>query len=178
MPRRGPRQSESIGEYLFCRRTVVSGEVLLQPSNLLIPHLLLEEVPFRSGQRKWEDVDWLLRAGRREGTGLEFIPEVLSIWHCENGRRETMSGTPDWKYLFDWAMENRDLFTEETYSGVLLTNIAQEAARQGDFRAALHLLREAVTRGAPNVVQFGWFFLGFLPGLFCRWIYTKGLGAH
>jgi glycosyltransferase involved in cell wall biosynthesis len=160
MPRRAPQPGETVCEYLFCRRTVLPGEVLLQSSNLFAPRALLTLVPLCSGQRKWEDTDWLLRTQEIEGTGLEFIPEVLSVWYTEDSRRLTMSDAMDWKYLFDWAVSNRTLFTRQAYSGVMLVRIAQEAARERATQFVLPILREALVRGAPDLVQLSWFLLG------------------
>jgi len=163
MPRRAPLRSESIADYMFRRRSLIPGEVLLLPSSMLIPRALLDELPFSAGLKKWEDVDWLLRAGIKPGVGLEFIPQALTIWYCEDLRRKTRSDAIDWRYLFDWATSNRRLFTPKTYSGVMLISIAQEAAQQRYSGAAWPLLREAIRYGAPDVVQLAWFFLGYLP---------------
>jgi len=163
MPRRAPLPSESVADYLFRRRSLMPGEVLLLPSSLLIPRALLIEVPFSTELTKWEDVDWLIRAGTKPGVGLEFVPQELAIWYCEDERRITMSGNMNWKYLFDWAVRNRDVFTPQAYSGVMLISIAQEAVRQRHFGAAQPLLREAVKHGAPDSVQLAWFLFGYLP---------------
>jgi glycosyltransferase involved in cell wall biosynthesis len=164
MPRRGPRPGEAVCDYLFRRRTILPGEVLLQSSNLFAPRDLLIQVSMRLGQRKWEDVDWLLRAQQIAGAGLEFIPEVLSIWHSEDARRPTMSGSLDWKYLFDWAVSNRALFSPQAYSGVMLVRIAQEAARERASRFIWPILTEALRHGSPDLVQLLWFLTGVLPG--------------
>ena len=164
MPRRGPRQQETICDYLFRRRTIFPGEVLLQSSNLFAPRALFMEVPLRLGQRKWDDVDWLLRAQQIDGAGLEFIPEVLSIWHSEDSRRPTMSGSLDWKYLFDWAVSNRTLFSPQAYSGVMLVRIAQEAARERASRFVWPILMQALRHGSPDLGQLLWFLTGALPG--------------
>lgn len=163
MPRRAPLHGESIADYIFRRRSLIPGEVLVLPSSMLVPRSLLEELPFSAGLKKWEDVDWLLRAGKKHGVGLEFIPQVSTVWYCEDLRRKTRSDAIDWRYLFDWAASNRDLFTPKTYSGVMLISIAQEAAQQRYSGAAWPLLREAIRHGAPDVVQLAWFVLGYLP---------------
>ena len=166
MPRRGPLPDEGVCNYLFCRKTIFPGEVLLQSSNLFAPRSLLLQVPLRAGQRKWEDTDWLLRAQFIEGAGLEFVPSVLSVWHSEDSRRHTMSGSLDSQYLFEWAVSNRELFNDRGYSGVMLIRIAQEAARHRATKLFKPILREAVKRGSPDLVQVTWFLCGALPMTF------------
>lgn len=163
MPRRGPQPDEAICDYLFRRRTILPGEVLLQTSNLFVPRALLMQMPLRLGQRKWNDTDWLMRAQQIDGAGLEFVPEVLSIWYVEDSHRPTISGSLDWKYLFDWAVSNRALFSPEAYSGVMLVRIAQEAAKERARRFVKPILTEAIRRGSPDLIQLTWFFLGALP---------------
>jgi glycosyltransferase involved in cell wall biosynthesis len=166
MPRRGPLLDETVCNYLFCRKTIFPGEVLLQSSNLFAPRSLLTQVPFRVGQRKWEDTDWVLRTQFVEGAGLEFIPVVLSVWHSEDLRRHTMSGSLDSQYLFDWAVSNRQLFNDRGYAGVMLVRIAQEAARHRASSLFRQIIREAVKRGSPDLVQVIWFLCGALPMTF------------
>lgn len=173
MPRRRPDCDESICDYLFRRRTVFPGEVLLQTSNLLASRELLTQIPLRRGLHKWDDTDWLLRTQKMEGSGLVFIPEVLSIWYAEDARRHTVSGPLDWKYLFDWAVSNRRLFSPQAYSGVMLVRIAQEAARQRAKHFIKPVLTEAIIRGSADWVQLTWF-LAALPS----YILSEGVYAR
>jgi glycosyltransferase involved in cell wall biosynthesis len=161
MPRRGPARLESVDEYLYCRKSLLPGEVFFHTSNLLAPRELLDRVEFRLGQRKWDDVDWLLRAAKIGGAGLEFLPEPLSIYNSEDYDRSTVSSAFDWKYLFDWATSNRNLFSPRAYSGVFLVNIMHEAVRQRDCKAILPLAREARI-GKPDLIQSVLFMVGLL----------------
>jgi glycosyltransferase involved in cell wall biosynthesis len=161
MPRRGPDRNESVDEYLYCRKSLRPGEVFFHTSSLFAPRELLNLVGFRPGQRKWNDVDWLLRAGRSVGAGMEFVP-VLSVWNTEDDRRPTISGNYDWEYLLQWAMANRELFSRRAYSGALLVGIMREAVKQRDRRAIGVLLKEARRRGNPDVIQSLLFVMGFL----------------
>jgi glycosyltransferase involved in cell wall biosynthesis len=164
MPHRGPRFSESVDEYLYCRRTLRSGEVFLHTSNLLAPRQLFNRVPFTPGLRKWQDVDWLLRAGRVSGATLEFVPEPLSIYHCEDFSRPTVSDACDWRYLFEWASSNHRIFSRSAYSGVMLISIMREAVRERDRRAILPLARQAC-KGSPRPIQLLWFLAGLIAFL-------------
>jgi glycosyltransferase involved in cell wall biosynthesis len=162
MPERGPRREESVDEYLYCRKSLRPGEVFVYTSNLLVPRELFSQVEFRPGQRKWNDVDWLLRAGQVAGTGLEFLPDVLSVWNTEDYSRPTISGDYDWEYLFQWATSNRQLFSPRAYSGALLVSIMHEAVKQRDRRAIRVLLHEAMRRGDPDAIQGILFIIGLL----------------
>jgi glycosyltransferase involved in cell wall biosynthesis len=162
MPRRGPSRNESADEYLYCRRTLRPGEVFFYSSHLLVPRELLNQVEFRAGQRKWNDVDWLLRAGQVAGAGLEFLPEPLSVWNTEDHTRPTITGEYDWESLFQWAKSNRQLFSRRAYSGVLLVSVMHEAVKQRDRRAIRVLLREALRRGEPDAIQGALFTAGML----------------
>lgn len=162
MPRRGPGRQQSVDEYLYCRKSLRPGEVFFYTSNLLVPRELFSQVEFRPGQRKWNDVDWLLRAGQVAGAGLEFLPEPLSVWNTEDYSRPTITGEYDWEYLFQWATSNRQLFSPRAYSGVLLVSIVHEAVKQRDRRAIRVLLREAIRRGDPDAIQGALFIIGLL----------------
>ena len=162
MPRRGPGRRQSVDEYLYCRESLRPGEVFFYTSNLLVPRELFSQVEFRPGQRKWIDVDWLLRAGQVAGARLEFLSEPLSVWNTEDYSRPTITGEYDWEYLFQWATSNRQLFSPRAYSGVLLVSIMHEAVKQRDRRAIRVLLREAIRRGDPDAIQGALFIIGLL----------------
>jgi glycosyltransferase involved in cell wall biosynthesis len=162
MPQRGPGRQQSIDEYLYCRKSLRPGEVFFYTSNLLAPRELFNQIEFRPAQKKWNDVDWLLRAGQLAGAGLEFLPEPLSVWNTEDSSRPTITGKYDWQYLFEWATSNRHLFSLRAYSGVLLVSILHEAVKQRDRRAIRVLLREALRRGNPDLIQAALFLVGTL----------------
>ena len=162
MPDRGPNRDESVSEYLYCRKSLRPGEVFFYTSSLLAPRELFSHVEFRAGQRKWNDVDWLLRAGQVSGAGLEFVPDALSVWNTEDDGRPTISGNYDWEYLFQWAIANRQLFSLRAYSGVLLVSIMHEAVKQRDRGAIRVLLQEARHHGDPDVIQILLFIVGLV----------------
>jgi hypothetical protein len=153
LPRRGPDDRESVDAYLFCRRSLLPGETFIQSSNLLAPRSLLSQVPFYDEQKKWEDIDWVLRAGTIPGAGLQFVPETLSVYYFDDASRQTMTSDRDWRYLFGWVTRNRKLFSARAYAGALLISISLEAAHENDVRAVSLLLREAVRRGNPTAIH-------------------------
>lgn len=158
VPLRGPEPAESADRYLFRRKTFKRGEALVQSSNLLAPRTLFRTVPFRPETPWWDDIDWVLRACRVGGAGLEFVPEPLSVYYAEDTTREARSGNSDCELLFAWAKKNSDLFAPEAYSGALLISIAHEAVRKRSDRVLLPLLKEALHRGRPDAIQLVIFF--------------------
>jgi glycosyltransferase involved in cell wall biosynthesis len=156
-PLRAPLPSEKIDEYLFCRKTFAPGETFLQTSNLFVSRALLRQVSFHSGQFMCEDTDWLLRAASVSGTGLEFIPEVLSIYHTEDGDRHTLSGSRDWRYVFGWIKENRHLLTGRAYSGAIV-KVFHLAVQQGD-RSAVKAITSEFLAARPSGLECSLFFI-------------------
>jgi glycosyltransferase involved in cell wall biosynthesis len=154
-PRSAP--SEPLSEYLLARNSWSYGDGLLSTITLLLPKDLFESVPFRPELRRHQDWDWVLRAAKTTGAGIEFIAKPLAIWH-QAERRRSISTTADWRVSFDWAEGARDLITDRAYAGFLATQVAPQAARQRDWRALPFLLRAMITRGAPNIWDFALFF--------------------
>jgi len=154
-PRKTP--SEPLSEYLLARDSWSYGEGLLSTIVLLVPKALLESLPFRPELKRHQDWDWILRAARVRGAGIEFIARPLAIWHQAEGRK-SISTTADWRISFDWAEGARELMTDRAYAGFLATQVAPQAARQGDWGALPFLLRAMITRGAPKVWDLALFF--------------------
>src|ERR1700678_1832003 len=66
-PRRLPARDEQIGEYLLARRTLTRGEGYIQTSTFFVRRALMQAQPFKSGQLKHQDTEWVLRLGRLPG---------------------------------------------------------------------------------------------------------------
>ena len=62
-PRRMPASDEQIGEYILARRTLTRGEGYIQTSTLFVRRSLMLAEPFKSGQLKHQDTEWVLRRG-------------------------------------------------------------------------------------------------------------------
>lgn len=60
----------------------------------------------------------------------------------------------DWKYSLAWIQERRNLVTPRAYASFLMTWISTFAARRGDWKAMLPLLREAYRYGWPSIIDF------------------------
>lgn len=171
-PRRPPTQSEPLSEYLFVRNTLFQGEALLQSSTILTAKELLQKVPYKSGSEKHDDWDWLLRAITLEGVGVEFVPEVLSIWYLGE-KRQSLSSTHDWQYSLNWIQANRNLVTRRAYSSFILTEVSSRAAQTREWKAFWQLLWEAIRQGAPQPADL-FLYLGMwlIPPDTRRWLRT------
>jgi glycosyltransferase involved in cell wall biosynthesis len=155
-PRRMPAANEQIGEYLLARRTLTRGEGYIQTSTLFVRRSLMQAQPFKSGQLKHQDTEWVLRLGRLRGAQVVFVEEALAIHHIEEDRA-TVSGQANWRYSLDWLQRDRHLFTRRALSGFVLHQIASEASHQSEWRAFYLLLLEALRHGESAPRDFAIF---------------------
>jgi glycosyltransferase involved in cell wall biosynthesis len=149
--------SEPLSEYLLARNSWSYGEGLLSTITLLFPKDLFEHVRFRPELQRHQDWDWVLRAARKSGAGIEFISKPLAIWH-QAEQRQSISTAADWRVSFEWAEGAREMITDRAYASFLATQVAPQAARQRDWRSFPFLLRAMITRGAPNIRDVALFF--------------------
>jgi GT2 family glycosyltransferase len=148
-PRRMPGRKEQIGEYLLARRTLTRGEGYIQTSTFFVRRALMQAQPFKSGQVKHQDTEWVLRMGRLPGTRVVFVDEVLAVHNIEE-ERATVSSKANWRYSLAWVRRDRHLFTPRALAGFVLHQIASEASDQGAWRAFPLLLLEALRHGAAT----------------------------
>jgi glycosyltransferase involved in cell wall biosynthesis len=144
-PERLPQASEPLCEYLLVRRGGNDGFVATP--TILARRSLLCRVPFRSGLKKHQDWDWILRA-TREGARVFVCPEVLA--KCEMRARTSTSRSADWRFSLRWIQANPGLVTRRAYAGFITTHVAWQAAAQREWRAFLPLLRDAWHNGSPR----------------------------
>jgi glycosyltransferase involved in cell wall biosynthesis len=149
-PRRLPKPSEPIIEYMLVRNSFFQGETHIQTSTLLIKTELLNRVSFRSGLKRYQDLDWFLRAAQVDGVCFEIVPEPLTVWHIEE-LRSSISTESMWRYSLQWLRENRNLLTPRAYSGFVATQLSSQAAYQGEWGAFAPLLWEMYRFGEPRV---------------------------
>lgn len=152
-PKRFPKHSEPISEYLFVRNSFFQGDGYLVTSTLLVKKKLLEIVPFQSGLKKHQDWDWVLRVAHRDGVSFEMVPEALVICYLEESRFG-ISSKSMWRYSLAWLQENRQLVTPRAYAGFIATTIVPQAAYQGDWKAFIPLLWEMFHFGKPRIIDF------------------------
>jgi hypothetical protein len=154
-PRRFPKPEESLSEYLFCQSGLFGGEGLVLPSSILAKRDLLRKVTFNSGILRHDDVDWLLRASKIEGVGVEFVSksDPLLIWYMENNRNR-LSTTNDWRSSLSWIQENRHLVTLRAYASFLMIWVSLSASRRRNWTAFWLLPWKAYREGKPKVIDF------------------------
>jgi glycosyltransferase involved in cell wall biosynthesis len=140
---------EPLSEYLLARNSWSFGEGVLQATTFLFPKALFCAVPFRLGLRRHQDVDWVLRAARYEGAGIEFVSQPLSIWNLAE-RRPSVSSNTDWRISLNWINSVRDLVTPRAYASFVATELSAQAAKAGDWKAFPLLIKIMLEGGRPN----------------------------
>ncbi|MBD2410734.1 glycosyl transferase [Nostoc calcicola FACHB-389] len=145
-PRRLPKPSEPLSEYLFVRKSFFKGDGCIQTSTIFVKKDLMEKMPLEEKFYRHEDWEWLLRVSAMEGVGIEFVPEAMAIWHSEMGINR-LSNINDWKYSLDWIRSIRNLVTPKAYSGFVATIVSPSASSVGDWKAFFPLLWEVIRWG-------------------------------
>jgi hypothetical protein len=160
-PRRQPY--EPLSEYLLARDSCSMGEGRLSTSTMLFPKDVIAYEPFDPTLKRCHEVDWVLRASRHEGAGIEFIPRPLAVVH-QADEVPRITNVPDWRTSLEWIESVRALITGRAYASYLAITVASHASRQRDWNAFSLLLRRILTRGKPKVRDLA-FFLGawFVP---------------
>jgi glycosyltransferase involved in cell wall biosynthesis len=154
-PRREPY--EPLSEYMLARDSCSRGEGWLPTITLLFPKDLFRYAPFAPDLKRCQDVDWVLRATRHDGAGIEFIPQPLAI--CYDDERTRISSVLDWRASLEWVESVREIITPRAYASYIAIQVASLAARQGDWSACLFLFKLILTRGKPKPRDLA-FFLG------------------
>lgn len=155
-PRRMPEPEEQICEYLLARRTLSRGEGSIQTSTFFARRALMQAQPFKSGQLKHQDTEWLLRVGRLSGAKVVFVNEVLAIHYIEE-ERASVSSKANWRYSLAWVRSDRHLFTPRALTGFVFHQIAPEASAQGEWRAFPTLLLEVLRHGRSTARDYAIF---------------------
>ena len=148
LPRRIPSAAEHLSEYLFVRHSPFYGDGLIQTSTMLTSKELILKVPCKSDVH--DDWGWMLAAIQHEGVGVEFVPEVLSIWNLD-ANRFSMSRSFKWKESLLWIRNNCSVVTPYAYSPFILSEVGERAAGDRAWRSFLPLLWEAVSLGNPQL---------------------------
>ena len=151
-PRRAIGPRETVGEYLFIRSQ--PGEGWLPTPTLLLPRALAVEVPFGTGMKQHEDIDWLLRL-EAHGASFEVVMEKLAIVHV--GESPTsLSSSAVWRDSLAWAAQRKGRLGRCAYSAFCLTEVSRVARAKPSIAAFASILYAAL-RGTPrtrDVVQF------------------------
>jgi len=141
---------EPLSEYLLARNSWSYGEGLLSTITLLFPKGLFQQIRFRPELQRHQDLDWVLRAAKHDGAGIEFVPQPLAVWHMAE-RRPSVSTTADWQTSLKWIDSVRDLITPRAYASFVATSLSPQAAAAHDWDAFPLLFKNMVTQGEPNL---------------------------
>lgn len=151
-PRKTPRADESLSDFLFQRRGLLSGDGTILTSSIFASRDLLLRVGFDEHLKQYQDADWLLRAGSIESVGLEVVPEPLGIWHADSDRVRISHGG-SWEQSLSWITRSyrAGLVGREAFASFIMTHCAVQAARARAWRGAWVLLREALVSGRVHL---------------------------
>ncbi|WP_203917887.1 glycosyltransferase family 2 protein [Rugosimonospora africana] len=153
IPRRLPEPAEPLSEYFSVRRGLFHGEGFIQTSTIFAPTELLLQVPFTPGLRRFQELDWTLRALQVEGVGVEYASEPLVVWYADENRQRISFDSP-WRQSFEWLKESRDLVTPRAYAALAMSVVSSVAADSSNPRVFLDLLREAHKHGKPGITDY------------------------
>ena len=153
MPRRLPAPGEPLSEYLTVRRGLFYGDGFIQTSTIMAPTDLLRQVPFATGLRRQQELDWTLRAVRHDGVGLIFAEEPLVIWHQDENRQRISHSMP-WESQLEWLRASRELFTPRAYAAFTMSVLSSMAAPTRSPKVFRELLSEARKHGRPGAIDY------------------------
>lgn len=162
-PRRIYDSAGPLDEYLFDRRTLFRGEVMLQCSSLLMSRRLITELMFTTVHDDW---DMLLRAVYERGAKIVTVNKPLVVHHIEEDR-ELLGGSFEWRKSLTWADNNRSFIGSRAYAGFCLTIVSPQAAKSRDYLAFFVLSYRAIRYGSPRLIHFLLYFVIWLLPI--RW---------
>jgi glycosyltransferase involved in cell wall biosynthesis len=157
-PARLPAEGEPISEWLFSR------ECGFQTSSFFCSRTLFLEVPFTSGLKGCQDLDWFLRILAAPGVELKICRQPLAVFYVAE-RRSSVSRVMDLKVRLDWGRSCRRYMTRRGYSLFIFHTCATRAAAE-PFRLAAfaRLFYECAFVGRPDPQTLGHLVaLFFLP---------------
>lgn len=149
-PLRSYERDNPLSDFLFCRRALKDGPYAMQTSTLMMRREMMLAVPFRSGLKRHQDWDWLLRAEQHPGVEFSVVDEPLVIYRAEDGR-DSVGRSPDWAFSMQWGREMRELFSAKAYSWFLASECASRAVKsRAGVRAYAEIAARFVLDGRPS----------------------------
>jgi hypothetical protein len=135
---------------LCCREWFSRNSGMIFASTLLVPRELLLAVPFQSGLRKHQDLDWVLRAAHAPGVVNIMMPEPLTVLTVEESQ-PPVDRPLDWESSLEWANRMRPLLSRRAYSNFVVTYCVRSVEASGSGSAGYRkLLRKLVIDGRPS----------------------------
>lgn len=142
-PRRFPKPSEHISEYLFG-----SPRNGFQTSGFFCSRALMLQEPWHR-LKGLQDIDWFLRVTTRADVQLQIVRDPLSIYWTEGD--STITSKLEWQTCLDWGKSHRFLMTPRAYSGFIAKFCAPRAAKQkAGVVVICRLFRELLFSGKPT----------------------------
>jgi len=155
LPLRSPMLQEPISEYMFSPRCGY------QTSTFFCRRDLLLRVPFSSGLKGCQDLDWFLRVTAQPDVHLLVCEEALAVFHVPEARPSVSRGL-DWRFRLAWGKSRKDLMTARAYSLFVVQVCATKALEERfRWRTLGTLLRECVFGGSASAVIVGHLFALF-----------------
>lgn len=147
-PMRFPAPGENISDFLWGNVSPLGGIVgFPQTSTWLVRRSLLLEVPFTKGLKALQDLDWLLNAYFNRKMNVAFVEEPLTIFHNEDVRNRVTKAI-DWRFSYNWAMQNRRLFTPKAFAAFLIIYCINPASQQGEpLRERMRVFKQCFQLG-------------------------------
>lgn len=150
-PLRTYEPARPVSDFLFCRKPLRDGPYAMQTSTLMARRELMLAVPFKSGLKRHQDWDWLLRAERVPGVEFSVVDEPLVIYRTED-ERVSVGRAQDWEFSLRWSREMRSSFSAKTYSWFLATECAPRAVKsRAGLKSYAEILRRFVCDGRPSM---------------------------
>lgn len=153
-PLRSYRSQSPISDFLFCRSSFQDGPYAMQTSTLLMRRELMLAVSFRSGLKRHQDWDWVLRAERVPGVAFSVLDEPLAIYRAPDAgpyARESLSRSQDWDFSMSWGREMRGFFSARAYSWFLASECASRAAKsRAGFKIYAEITNRFLFEGCPT----------------------------
>ena len=143
-PRRLPKPDEPMAEFMF------DYLCYFQTSTFLCSRELFLTIPFRKGQRGFQDIEWFLRVSSDPTVTVVVVPEALSIYYAPVGRATITSGL-SWRDRLKWGQEHKGMLTRRAYSRFIVGSCAGSAVQQrGGLKAFARLMYECAVVGSPS----------------------------
>ena len=157
-PRKFPKPSQPISEFLWCEVSAFGGiEGFPQTSTWLVKREFALEVPFTKDLKALQDLDWLLHAFAHPQMRARFVTEPLTVFHNDIARARVAKRI-DWKFSYDWAMSNRSFFTKKAFGFFLVVYCVNPAAQQGASRSELRSLMADCRRYGKISAKLLWLY--------------------
>ncbi len=153
LPRRLPGPDQPVSEYLTVRRGLFHGEGFIQTSTIMAPTELLRRVPFATGVRRFQELDWTLRCLELPGVGLVYAERPLVVWHADEDRKRVSFDAP-WREIVAWLKETRPRVTPRAYAALAMSSVGSVAATSRSVRVFWELLGEARRHGRPGFIDY------------------------